>query len=160
MALLLSVSHWRGIIKRKILKPWKPVCKKILFYFFKACNVSSCNAQASLPRSKWDLSSLTRDQTLCSWIGRQILNHWIPGKSQHKDIYHLSTHLFRRILENSKSELQGPFEKSGSWEGVSKRFYKGAIWEVGGKEGACDVLGVKAEQCIKVGSWKQDQKMV
>ena len=38
--------------------------------------LSSCDAQASLPRSVWDLSSPTRDQTCVTCIGRQILNHW------------------------------------------------------------------------------------
>ena len=36
----------------------------------------SCGAQAQLPYSRWDLSSLIRDQTCVSCIERWILNHW------------------------------------------------------------------------------------
>ena len=33
------------------------------------------------------LSSLTRDQTCVSCLARQILNHWLPGKSQEYILY-------------------------------------------------------------------------
>ena len=35
-----------------------------------------CSTWAQLPRGTWDLSSLSRDQTQVSCIGRWILNHW------------------------------------------------------------------------------------
>ena len=41
-----------------------------------AHGLSSCGARAKLPCSMWDLSSLTRDQTRISCIGRWILYHW------------------------------------------------------------------------------------
>ena len=37
---------------------------------------SSCGMWAWLPLGKWDLSSLPKDWTYVSCIGRQILNHW------------------------------------------------------------------------------------
>ena len=37
---------------------------------------------AWLPRGMWDLSFLTKDQALIRYIGRDILNIWIAGKSQ------------------------------------------------------------------------------
>ena len=42
----------------------------------RANEFSSWGTQAYLPCSMWDLSSLTRDQTCISSIGRWILNHW------------------------------------------------------------------------------------
>ena len=42
----------------------------------RAHGLSSCGARALLPLSMWNPSSLTRDQTWVSCIGRQILNHW------------------------------------------------------------------------------------
>ena len=41
-----------------------------------AHELSSCGAQAYLPCSMWDLSSMTRDRTRVSCIARQILYHW------------------------------------------------------------------------------------
>ena len=38
--------------------------------------LSSCGWWAYLPRSMWDLSSLTRDQTRVPCSGRQILYQW------------------------------------------------------------------------------------
>ena len=38
--------------------------------------LSSCGARAQLPRSTWDLSSLTRDRTRLPCILRWILYHW------------------------------------------------------------------------------------
>ena len=47
-----------------------------------ACELSSCGSWAQLPRSMWDLSSLTRDRTCVPCIGRRILYHTgPPGKS-------------------------------------------------------------------------------
>ena len=46
---------------------------------------SGCGSWAGLPCGMWDLSSLTRGQTLVPCIGKQILNHWttreVPGKT-------------------------------------------------------------------------------
>ena len=46
---------------------------------------SGCGSWAGLPCGMWDLSSLTRDQTLVPCIGKRILNHWttreVPGKT-------------------------------------------------------------------------------
>ena len=39
------------------------------------CGLSSYGVRAQLPRSMWDLSSPTRDQTCVPCIGRWILNH-------------------------------------------------------------------------------------
>ena len=48
-------------------------------------SLSGCSSWAGLPCGMWDLSSLTRDQTLVPCIGKQILNHWatreVPGKT-------------------------------------------------------------------------------
>ena len=38
--------------------------------------LSNCNMWVQLLCGMWDLSSLTRDQTHISCIGRRILNHW------------------------------------------------------------------------------------
>ena len=37
---------------------------------------NSCNTQVQLPQGRWDLSTLTRDQTQVSCIRRQVLNLW------------------------------------------------------------------------------------
>ena len=46
---------------------------------------SGCGSWAGLPCGMWDLSSLTRDQTLVPCVGKRILNHWttreVPGKT-------------------------------------------------------------------------------
>ena len=48
-----------------------------------ACRLCSYGMKAWFPQGKWDLSSLTRDQTCILCIGRRILNHWttrgVPG---------------------------------------------------------------------------------
>ena len=41
----------------------------------------SCELQAQLPHSMWDLPSATRDQTCVHHIGRQILNCWTTRDS-------------------------------------------------------------------------------
>ena len=41
----------------------------------------SCELQAQLPHSMWDLPSVTRDQTCVHHIGRQILNCWTTRDS-------------------------------------------------------------------------------
>ena len=44
-------------------------------------SLSSCDAQAQLPHSMWDLSFPTRDQTHVPYIGKWILNHWTTRES-------------------------------------------------------------------------------
>ena len=41
-----------------------------------ARGLSSCGTQAYLLHHMWDLSSLTKDQTHVSCLGRLIFNHW------------------------------------------------------------------------------------
>ena len=62
------------------------VCLAVLgFRCGKWASLSGCGSWAGLPCGMWDLSSLTRDQTLVPCIGKQILNHWttreVPGKT-------------------------------------------------------------------------------
>ena len=45
-----------------------------------ARGLKHCGARALLPCSMWDLSSLTRDWTPVTCIGRKVLNHWITRK--------------------------------------------------------------------------------
>ena len=45
-------------------------------------NIASVLCFGSLATRHWDLSSLTRDQTGTSCIGRQSLNHWTAMESQ------------------------------------------------------------------------------
>ena len=40
------------------------------------CGLSTGGTWAQLPRGMWDINSWTRDWTLVSCIGRQILHHW------------------------------------------------------------------------------------
>ena len=50
--------------------------------FTVACRLSSCRTKAQLPQGIWDLSSLTRDQTISPALeGRFSTTGW-PGKSQ------------------------------------------------------------------------------
>ena len=51
-----------------------------------ACGLSSCSMRASLPDGMWDLSSLTRDQTLIPCIGRWILNRWTTREVPHTEV--------------------------------------------------------------------------
>ena len=54
------------------------LCMDSVLVVFRLC----CSTWwASLPHSTWDLSSWTRDWIHVPYIGRQILNHWPPGKS-------------------------------------------------------------------------------
>ena len=48
---------------------------------------SSCGAQAKLPCSMWNLSSLTRDRSHIPCIGRWILNHWITREVPRAKLY-------------------------------------------------------------------------
>ena len=56
------------------------------FFFFSSLYLISYNIASAVcivfwPRGRWDLSSLTRDQTCTPCIGRQRLNHWTTRKS-------------------------------------------------------------------------------
>ena len=74
--------------QRYLLEDKLPICWSFFFSFFFFSVVlglhcgtwhagfSSCAWAPWFPSIMWDLSSLTRDQTLVPYIGRRILNHW------------------------------------------------------------------------------------
>ena len=56
----------------------------------------SRNAQANLPHSIWDLSSLTRDETHVPCVGRWILSHWTTREVPLPSFFFFN--FFRKVL--------------------------------------------------------------